>query len=93
MNWILNGCIVALVIALLLSLYRMSEGPTAMDRILCIDAVTVCTVGILACLLIQWKSGYYSDFILVVSIIGFFSTIMFANYLEVHYPNDEDSRK
>jgi multicomponent Na+:H+ antiporter subunit F len=93
MQWILDGCIAVLLFSLLLSLYRMIEGPTSLDRVLCIDAITVCIIGILACLIIQWKSAYYTDFILAVSIIGFFTTIAFANYLEVHYSKDQDSRE
>jgi len=90
MNLILTICTIVLILSLLITLYRLYKGPSPADRILCLDAITIHLVAILAGMMIQSKNAYFTDFILALSLLGFFSTIVFANYLEVHYPKDQN---
>jgi multicomponent K+:H+ antiporter subunit F len=85
-----------LTTAILLALLRMARGPTVVDRILAFDAVTVCVVGLIVLLSIQWDTSLYLELILVVSLLGFISGVAFVFYLErtmevdAREPADED---
>lgn len=88
---LIDYCIVVLLLSMALVIIRMIKGPTALDRVLCLDGVSVCTMGILCCLLIKWGSTYYVDFILVICILGFFATIVFSNYLNISFPKQDQN--
>lgn len=89
MLMVIDYCIVVLLLAMALVIIRMIKGPTSLDRVLCLDGISVCTMGILSCLLIKWGSMYYVDFILIISILGFFATIVFSNYLNISFPKQD----
>jgi len=78
--------IVMLLFALLFALIRLLKGPTIMDRVLCLDAITVCVIAIMVLLCLVWESPFYFDLILLFSIFGFFSTVAFSYFLHLTYP-------
>jgi multisubunit Na+/H+ antiporter MnhF subunit len=73
---------VALVLAILLALLRLVQGPTVLDRILAFDTITVCVVGLIILLSIEWDTPFFLELILVVSLLGFISGVAFIFYLE-----------
>ena len=98
MQTILYLSFVLLTLAILLAWWRMARGPTVVDRILCFDAITICVVGMIILLSIQWDTAFFLELILVVTLLGFISGVAFVFYLnqtlEAHDPDDpEESAK
>lgn len=74
--------LLGLTVAILLAGWRLVRGPTVPDRILAFDTITVCVVGMIVLLSIRWKSVFFLELILVVSLLGFLSGVAFVFYLE-----------
>ncbi len=74
--------LVLLVVAMLLALVRVARGPTIYDRIMAFDALVVCAAGVVALLSLAWHTTVFLELILIVSSLGFFSTVAFAYYLD-----------
>ena len=69
-------------IALLLVLYRFIKGPTAVDRVIAFDGLTiVCITGFLLGALAEGR-GIYLDVALVYALLSFLGVIVVARFLE-----------
>lgn len=75
-----------LILAMLLGVFRLAAGPTVVDRILAFDAVVLCAVGLVVLLSRIWESPLYLDLILIVSSLGFFTTVALVFYLQRRMP-------
>ncbi len=78
---ILIVCGMGLGVAILLGLWRVVRGPSLPDRILAFDLVVTGAVGLLVLLSAFWETRIYLEAILVVSLLGFFTTVAFTQYL------------
>lgn len=78
---ILFFCLVG--IGILLSLYRLIKGTTQFDRVVSLDVINVCIIGVLVVIAVITKNELYVDVAIVYSILGFLETIVFAKFLEV----------
>lgn len=83
---LLNSAVFVLLAALLLGFYRLARGPSAVDRILAFDAVVLGAVGLTAVLSREWRTDHYVELILIVSSLGFFSTVAFVFFLQRSLP-------
>lgn len=70
-----------LTAAILLGLYRLARGPHVIDRVMAFDLITTCAVGMIVLLSIQWNTPLYLELILIVSLLGFLTTVAFVFYL------------
>jgi len=70
-----------LTVSILLGLYRLARGPHVIDRVMAFDLITSCAVGMIVLLSIQWNTPLYLELILIVSLLGFLTTIAFVFYL------------
>jgi multicomponent K+:H+ antiporter subunit F len=70
-----------LVLGILLCLYRMIKGPHLADRVLAADTVAMLVAGLVLILAIKYDSALFYDAALVVAILGFVSTVAFAQYI------------
>lgn len=70
-----------LMLAILLGLVRLARGPSLIDRVMAFDLISVCAVGMMVLLSIQWKTVQYLELILVISLLGFLTTVAFVFYL------------
>jgi multicomponent Na+:H+ antiporter subunit F len=70
---------------------RMLKGPTAADRIVALDLITILLVAVSSLLALQLENAAYLDLGLALALIGFLATVGFARYLEVstHIPLDD----
>ncbi len=69
-------------IAFLLSLWRFFNGPTAADRVVAFDVLTLISItGILLAALIA-ERGIYLDVALIYALLSFLGVIVVARYLE-----------
>lgn len=74
------GAILA-IIGMMLCLFRMVRGPHLADRVLSGDTFAYQVVGLVILLTVRMESTTYLDGALVVAIIGFASTLAFAQYI------------
>ena len=70
-----------LVLGIMLCLYRMIKGPHLADRVLAGDTVAMLVAGLVVVLAIKYDSALFFDAALVVAILGFVSTLAFAQYI------------
>jgi len=69
-------------VALLLVFYRFIKGPTAVDRVIAFDGLTIVTItGILLGALAEGR-GIYLDVALVYALLSFLGVIVVARFLE-----------
>jgi len=73
-----------------LCLYRLVRGPELADRVLAADLLSLHVVGLVVLLTIYVGNLVFFDTALVVSIIGFVSTIGFAQYIFATAPRTVD---
>lgn len=62
-------------------LWRVACGPTLFDRIIGFDTVMVSVVGWIALFSIRADTSEYLELIIVVTALGFFTTVAFFYYL------------
>ncbi|HMP81939.1 MAG TPA: monovalent cation/H+ antiporter complex subunit F [Verrucomicrobiota bacterium] len=70
-----------MTVSILLGLYRLMRGPHVIDRVMAFDLITTCAVGLIVLLSIQWGTAMYLELILIVSLLGFLTTVAFVFYL------------
>lgn len=69
-------------IAVLIGLYRLAVGPTVVDRILAFDLVVLTIVAFSALLSISEGTAHFVELVLVISLLGFFGTVLLVLALE-----------
>lgn len=73
---------IVLFFCLSLLIIRFVLGPTNLDRLMCMEAITLLIMSLGALWGLSMKSVYFLDAILVLSIVGFISTIAIAKFIE-----------
>jgi multicomponent Na+:H+ antiporter subunit F len=68
--------------ALLLAFVRMIQGPSAVDRIVALDAMTIISVSLIVFLAAFLGRIIYVDVALVYALISFIGVIAIARYFE-----------
>ncbi len=76
------------VLGLAVALWRIVKGPTTLDRMLGIDLLTITTVALMIVYSIHERTGDFIELILIVTALGFFTTVAFFYYLS-HLPATE----
>ena len=78
---VLTIALICLVIAIVLTIYRVIQGPTWGDRITAMDFLTSCLAVLIV--IIALKTGFTDllDIALLMSVLGFLSTVALARYL------------
>jgi multicomponent Na+:H+ antiporter subunit F len=86
MNVVITISFALLLLAIVLSLFRLRRGPSVLDRILAFDLIATCVVGMIVLLSVMWSTSVYVEVILIVSLLGFFTTVAFVYYLHRSKP-------
>lgn len=81
-----------LIASTLFGFYRLAKGPTVVDRILAFDAVVLCAVGLVVLLSRIWETPLFLELILIISSLGFFSTVALVTYLQRTMPDSPAKR-
>lgn len=76
-----NFGIVLLFVCFGLSMVRVLRGPTLVDRGVATDLVALIVAGMTILLTIRLETLLMFDAVLIVSVLGFVSTIAFAQYI------------
>ena len=74
------GCLLALIVAFLVTLVRFIIGPTFMDRVVTFDLMTANLIGVIGIYAIISDDAMLMDIALVLALIGFFAIMAFAYY-------------
>lgn len=78
---IMSLALVCAAIAILVALYRVLRGPSWGDRITALDFLSVGLAVLFVLLAVDSGVGAFLDAALVVSILGFLSTVALTRYL------------
>ncbi|HWL51132.1 MAG TPA: monovalent cation/H+ antiporter complex subunit F [Chthoniobacteraceae bacterium] len=62
-------------------LWRALRGPTILDRMLGLDLIVVCSVGVALLLGLEWGTAVLVDWVLAITLLGFLSTVALTIYL------------
>jgi len=78
-----NIVIIAIMsLGLLLAFIRFIKGPTASDRVIALDTVSVIAIAIMVFMAHIYGRFIYVDVSLVYAVLGFIGVLAFARYLE-----------
>ena len=69
------------VLAMLLCTLRLLIGPSAQDRVLALDTLSMCAMLLALLLGMRHGSDIYFDAALLIALLGFVSTIALAKFL------------
>lgn len=72
-------------IAFLLALWRFLVGPSAADRVVAFDVLTIVSVSGIALVALAEGRGIYLDVALIYALLSFLGVIAVARYLERGY--------
>jgi multicomponent K+:H+ antiporter subunit F len=68
-------------IALLISLWRLVRGPSAIDRVLALDTLYVDMVALVVLYGIARDTSLYFEAVLLIAMLGFVGTVALSKYL------------
>ena len=81
LDWLTQLGVIVLIVGVLLCLWRMVRGPHLADRVLAGDTMAMLVAGLVVVLAVKYSTGLFFDAALVVAILGFVSTVAFAQYI------------
>jgi multicomponent Na+:H+ antiporter subunit F len=71
-----------LALAMTLAFVRFALGPTLADRVVALDMMTIIGAGLLVVAGVVFGGPAFLDIALMLALIGFVSTAVFARYIE-----------
>jgi multicomponent K+:H+ antiporter subunit F len=80
MDYALAFGFVAVSLALLMNLWRLTIGPTMMDRVLAVDTMVINTIALIILYGIQVNSTLYFESALLLAMFSFISTVAFCRF-------------
>jgi multicomponent Na+:H+ antiporter subunit F len=80
-EFLVPALIAGLLLCCALCLYRISNGPTAADRMVAIDILGTVVVGFVAIIMALTGKVYLLDVALVWALVSFVATLALAKYL------------
>ena len=80
MSLVINICFVALFVVIACGLVRLKLGPSLLDRVLAFDLIATCVVAMVVLISVKNQTPMYLEAILIVSLLGFFTTVAFVYY-------------
>jgi multicomponent K+:H+ antiporter subunit F len=86
-----GGAVLMVVAGLVCTAYRLIQGPTAFDRVLCLDGISVSILALMAIYGMQTGSELFIDVALVLAPVNFIATIGYSYYLYRTHPEGSDS--
>jgi multisubunit Na+/H+ antiporter MnhF subunit len=81
MDTVTTVALILLAAGIVLCLYRILTGPSTPDRVIALDTVGICSMGIMALLGIKYDEGLYLDLALVFALLSFVGTVSIAKFL------------
>lgn len=75
-------CELLLTLSVLAGFYRLVKGPNVVDRIIAFDLIVLIVVAFTALLSISEGTAHFVELILIVSLLGFLSTVALVMAME-----------
>jgi multisubunit Na+/H+ antiporter MnhF subunit len=72
------------------SVWRIGRGPGTLDRMVGLDGVTVAVVGAVVISSLQERTTDFVELVIVVTALGFFTTVAFYYYLAQPKPDSHE---
>ena len=72
---------VAIAAAIVLALWRLIRGPSATDRILALDTLSIDAIALVLLIGIATSSTVYFDVALLIAMLGFIATVALGKFL------------
>lgn len=82
LNITIFGAFVLLLMAMLISLYRLISGPTVYERIVSLDLIASIVMGFVLLYSIVVNKALYFDVVIIISLISFIGTVSISTYLK-----------
>jgi multicomponent Na+:H+ antiporter subunit F len=79
---ILFASAIIILLAIMLSLYRFIKGPTAPDRLVAYDVMTVSSLALIALIAYLASRIIYLDVAIVYGLLSFLGVIIVSRYFE-----------
>ncbi|MED5611090.1 multisubunit potassium/proton antiporter, PhaF subunit [Pseudomonas delhiensis] len=79
--YVIPLCLALIALALLLTVARLVRGPSAADRILALDTLSVEAIALILLFGIWRGSGLYFEAALLIAVMGFVSTVALCKFL------------
>lgn len=79
---ILFASAIIILLAIMLSLYRFIKGPTAPDRLVAYDVMTVSSLALIALMAYLASRIIYLDVAIVYGLLSFLGVIIVSRYFE-----------
>ena len=71
-----------IMLGLILGIIRFVKGPTAADRVVALDTMSIVATSAFALMALVFERYIYIDVALVYAVLGFIGVIVIARYLE-----------
>jgi multicomponent Na+:H+ antiporter subunit F len=81
-NIIIYTAFIFIAIGALLGIIRFIKGPTAADRTIALDTLSIIAVAVLVLLGYLYQRYIYIDLALVYAVLGFIGIIVIARFIE-----------
>ncbi|MCF6285709.1 MAG: monovalent cation/H+ antiporter complex subunit F [Candidatus Hydrogenedentes bacterium] len=78
----INGVMTMFGIALLLALFRLIKGPSLSDRVVALDFISTCVIGMIVVDAIASGESYFLSVAIVAALVGFVGSVAFAMYIQ-----------
>lgn len=72
---------VCMGLAVILTLWRLLRGPTAADRILALDTLTINAIALIVLFCIARDTALYFEAALLLAMVGFVGTVAYCKFL------------
>ena len=69
-------------IALILALIRLVRGPSLSDRVMALDFVSTCIIGMIVIDAIKSGESYFLSVAIVAALVSFVGTVAFAMFIQ-----------
>jgi len=73
---------ILLLMAMLISLYRLISGPTVYNRIVALDLIASIVMGFILLYSVVVNKALYFDVVIIISLISFIGTVSISTYLK-----------
>jgi multicomponent K+:H+ antiporter subunit F len=81
LSYAIYAALAMMTVALLLSLWRLVQGPEITDRILALDTLYINTIALLVLFGIYVDTTLYFEAALLIAMMGFIGTVALCKYL------------
>ena len=79
--WACHVALIAMLISLVLTVFRLLRGPTLSDRIVALDMLALLGIAFIGVIAVVTEEYAYLDVAIALSLVGFLATVAFARYV------------